>query len=77
MLINRIAGATRVLGQSQGFLGLPVRDELLSDGSPAMITAWEPTPDEIARIVAGAPIYLTVIGYAHPPVKVEVGTVSE
>ena len=52
MLIGRIHGATRVLGKSQGYLGLPLRDEVRNttvDGerTPAMVTAREPTPDEL------------------------------
>lgn len=74
MLIARIEGATRVLGKSQGYLGLPVRDESV-EGVPCMVTAWEPSPDEIARLVVGAPVYLRVLGSSHPPVAMEVGTV--
>ena len=78
MLITRILGTTRVLGKSQGYLGLPVRDELRStvaDGpqTPVMVTAWEPTPDELARLNRGAPVYLVIVGTAHPPVVMEVG----
>lgn len=78
MIIKRIEGATRVLGKSQGYLGLPLRDEVINttvDGpaTPCMATAWEPTPDELARLNAGAPVLLYVIGTAHPPVMVEVG----
>lgn len=78
MLISRIPNATRVLGKSQGYLGLPVRDEIANctvNGyqTPVMVTAWEPTPDEIAKIVAGAPIHLKVLGTSHPPVMMEVG----
>jgi hypothetical protein len=81
MLISHIEGATRVLGKSQGYLGLPVRDERIhctvgGEGTPAMVTAWEPTPDEIARINAGARVYLRVLGTAHPPVMIEVGDAS-
>lgn len=78
MIIGRIPGATRVLGKSQGYLGLPVRDVTLhcsvgGPETPAMETAWEPTPHEIARIVAGAPIILRVLGTGHPPVMLDVG----
>ena len=81
MIIGRIEGATRVLGKSQGYLGLPLRDVLINstvDGpeTPAMETAWLPTPDEIERINAGAPVILCVIGVAHPPVMVSVGQPS-
>lgn len=79
MMIKHIEGATRVLGKSQGYLGLPLRDEMVNctvggEETPSMVTAWEPTPDEIARIAAGAPVYLRVIGTAHPPVMIEVGS---
>lgn len=78
MIIGRIEGATRTLGKAQGYLGLPLRDVLVNstvDGpaTPAMETAWLPTPDEIARLTAGAPVILRVLGTAHPPVMIEVG----
>lgn len=82
MIIARITGATRVLGKSQGYLGLPLRDELIHDtvngpGTPAIVTAWEPTPDELARLNAGAFVQLRIIGTGHPPVMLEVGEVPE
>lgn len=78
MIIGRIAGATRVLGQSQGYLGLPVRDVVLTctvngTDTPAMETAWLPTPDEMERIIAGAPIVVRIMGTIHPPIMVEAG----
>jgi hypothetical protein len=77
MLIARIPDATRVLGKAQGYLGLPLRDEVRNttvDGpdTPCMVTAWEPTPDELSRINAGAKIHLVVLGTQHPPVMLEV-----
>lgn len=78
MQIGRIQGWTRELGKGQGYIGLPLRDVIIScsvggPGTPAMETAWLPTPDEIAAIVAGAPIILRVLGTAHPPVMLTVG----
>jgi len=78
MQILHIAGATRVLGKSQGYLGLPLRDVLMHDtvngpSTPAMETAWEPTPDELARLNAGAPVILQILGTGHPPVMLLVG----
>lgn len=78
MIIKMIEGATRVLGKSQGYLGLPIRDELINEtvngpATPAMATAWEPTPDELTRLNAGAPVVLRVLGTAHPPVMLSVG----
>ena len=73
MISLAIEGTTRRIGKAQGYLGLCVRDFTFGDGTPAMATAWQPTPEEVARIAAGAPIYLTLLGSAHPPVLLEVG----
>lgn len=82
MNIIKIRGATRVLGMSQGYLGLPLRDELINcavdgEGTPSMVTAWEPTPNELALLNAGAHILLRVIGTAHPPVMISVGSAPQ
>ncbi len=80
MQIGHIVGCTRELGKSQGYLGLPLRDILIDctvngPDTPAMETAWLPTPDEIAAIVAGAPVILRVVGIWHPPVMIYTGEV--
>lgn len=78
MQIGRIEGATRIIGKSQGYLGLPVRDERIvstvdGPGTPCMVTAWIPTPKEIEAIIAGAAVHVILIGEMHPPIRVEVG----
>lgn len=80
MHIGRIEGTTRVLGQSQGYLGLPIRDEVIHDkvngpGTPAMVTAWLPTPEELALLNAGASVHVRILGTGHPPIMVDVGPV--
>lgn len=80
MQIGRIKGATRVLGKSQGYFGLPVRDEPINcsvggPGTPSMVTAWLPTPKELEALNAGAPVHVRILGTAHPPIKVDVGEV--
>ncbi len=80
MQIGRIQGCTRVLGKSQGYLGLPLRDVVIDEavngpGTPAMETAWLPTPSELAALNAGAPVILRILGTVQPPVMVEVGEV--
>ncbi len=82
MLIGRIDGATRVLGKSQGYLGLPVRDGVINcsvggEDTPCMTTAWMPTPAELEALNAGAAIHVTLIGTAHPPIMLEVGPAPE
>lgn len=57
MLIAKIEGATRICGEAQGYRGLPLRDELITEavngpGTPAMVTAWTPTPAERDRAIA-------------------------
>lgn len=76
MIINAIEDATRRIGKSQGYLGLPLRDEVV-DGIPQMVSSWQPTPAETAKLAIGAPIYLTVLGKIHPPVMLHVGEVPE
>lgn len=82
MQIGHIQGCTRTLGKSQGYLGLPLRDIVINDtvtgpNTPAMETAWFPTPDEIAAINSGAPVILRVVGTGHPPVMLLTGEVPE
>lgn len=80
MHIGMVEGCTRVIGKSQGYMGLPLRDELIhcsvnGQNTPAMITAWFPTPEEIAAIAAGAPVHLRILGAQHPPVMIETGPI--
>ena len=80
MQIGRVEGCTRVLGKSQGYMGLPVRDEVVNavvtgEGTPTMTTAWLPTPKELKALNAGAPVHVRIVGSAHPPIMVEVGAV--
>lgn len=80
MLIGMIEGVTRIIGNSQGYRGLPLRDEVINcpvngDATPVMVSAWEPTPEELERLNAGAPVHLRVLGTAHPPVIVDVADV--
>lgn len=82
MEIGRIQGCTRVIGRSQGYYGLPLRDIVINDTvtgpeTPAMETAWLPTPKELEALNAGAPIILRVIGSGHPPVMIYTGAVPK
>lgn len=78
MQAGRIPNATRVLGKSQGYLGLPVRDEILEgDTGPCMATAWLPNTDELDRLLAGASVHVLILGTQHPPIRVEVGAAPD
>jgi hypothetical protein len=80
MQIGRITGATRVIGKAQGYMGLPLRDEKINcavngPATPAMVTAWLPTPKELEALNAGAPVHVRILGEHHPPIMVEVGAI--
>lgn len=83
MLIKRIEGATRTIGKEQGYHGLPIRDELINckvngPETPQMTTAWEPTPDELLRLLCGGSVLLHILGGPnHPPVSIDVGNPPE
>lgn len=89
MNILRIPGFTRLLGKSQGYLGLPIKDEPIDDPTieltvNSMTSAWEPTPEELERLNKGASVHVRLIGTAlckygtkHPPIMVEVGPIPE
>lgn len=80
MLVGYIEGATRVIGKSQGYEGLPVRDELFNSAitgpdTPQMTTAWQPSAEELSALNAGASIRVILVGVNHPPIRLEVGPV--
>lgn len=82
MQIGVITGATRIIGKSQGCKGLPIRDEVIDEavngpGTPAMVTAWLPTPKELAALNAGAAVRVRILGQIHPPIMVDVGEPPE
>ncbi|MBK9073324.1 MAG: hypothetical protein IPL79_20340 [Myxococcales bacterium] len=82
MMIQRVPGFNRVLGKAQGYLGLPVRDYVRHDPAfggdvNVMETAWQPTPDQLAALNAGANIHVHLFGSQHPPIMIDVGPVPD
>lgn len=82
MIIAMIEGATRVCGKAQGYLGLPIRDEQIIDNATARVvncmhTAWEPTPDELARLNAGGKVIISIFGVTPAPMMVNVSKPSD
>lgn len=80
MLPGRIKGANAELKQPRDWnttvqgkvVSLHVRKATTNAG-PVMQSAWLPTLDEIEALRAGAPVHITVVGTAHPPIGVSVG----
>jgi hypothetical protein len=54
--------------------GLPLRLDLVGD-LQFMRSAWEPSDDELARLIAGATIELGISAPQHPVVQMGVGAV--
>lgn len=82
MKSQMIEGVTRICGKAQGYLGLPIRDEVINDpvngaGTPQMVTSWEVFPDELERLKAGAPVILSILGRVPPPLLLQVGAAPD
>lgn len=82
MIIGRIEGSTRALGAPADWDGdlskchvLPIRDSETVQGN-FMISAWEPTPDEIKALQAGETLKLWIQGVSHPVVAITVGDIE-
>lgn len=79
MLIKRILGADMIFGappdwdasKMKGCAGIPVRNVDTPEGR-FMVSAWEPTPDELRRMLDGEPVYLWVRGSGHPVLSITV-----
>ena len=74
MMPRRIAGATHRLEPPKGWGDTCERScaalSIRVDGD-VYLSAWEPTPDEIAMLVAGGSVVLRVLG-GQPPVVLSV-----
>lgn len=71
MEMLRIAGFTREMAKNQSeYTTLAIRDDIIRNEKMAfhcMVSAWQPTPDELAALNAGAPIYLSIFNGPYPP----------
>lgn len=81
-MIRRIEGATRNLGAPPDWDGdiskcnvLPIIDVNTEQGE-FMVSAWEPTPKELADLNAGGSIQLWIAGTRHPVVSLSVSAVE-
>ena len=68
MQIGSIEGANCIMRGS----GADVADLNVIRTDDGFISAWFPTPDELAALNNGAPVYLFIYGSGHPPVYVGV-----
>lgn len=81
MIVKRIANASRVLGAPADWkddgscVGLPVCDVTTPEGN-FMVSAWEPTPQELEALKRGETLKLWIRGVSHPVVCVTVGEIG-
>lgn len=68
MLIGVIEGSNCIMRGD----GETIADLHVLRTEDAFISAWLPTPAELAALNAGAPVYLFIYGSGHPPVYVGV-----
>lgn len=66
---------TNITLTAEGCGDLPATVMQSYDGSQAIETCWELTPEEIAEICSTGRIYLTVTGRVHPPMRLEVTSI--
>lgn len=57
-------------------LALHVREQMIGDYR-FMVSAWEPSPGELAALVCGAPVHLGISAKQHPVVQLGVGDVPK
>lgn len=48
---------------------LPVLRVTYGNGYRGLVSCWKPSFRDILRILLGKPVYLTIFGYAQPPVS--------
>lgn len=84
MIIKHIEQHTRILGAPKDWdessdlpVGaLPIRDVVMG-GVPFMVSAWEPTPQEVAALLRGETVKIWIQGVSHPVIALSVGEVNE
>jgi len=69
----RIEGYTRELAKDQPeYLPLCIRDEhvaVAGQDTPAMVAAFEPTPQQLQILNAGGKVYVRILGTRWPPIS--------
>lgn len=76
MIPKRHPETTRWLGAPRGWepsehgtCGHLAVADVQHPAGQAMLSRWEPTPDELALLNAGGAVELSVVGSVHPPVS--------
>ncbi len=72
MISKRILGTTRELAKNQPEYNVLCIRDIIAHGKNFMQSAWEPTPLEVTKLMAGGRIVLSIMGTVHPPVLLEV-----
>ncbi len=78
MQIKKIKGFDMILGESQGYSGLPVRitktfDPVSQRTVIQLETEWKPSTEELALLNQGKSIIVSLYSPVHPPIMLTVG----
>jgi hypothetical protein len=78
MIVKKIKGYDVILGESQGYQGLPVRVTVAFDPTvhcdvPTFTSQWTFSDEERLAIASGSDVFLMVQTQMHPPVNLVVG----
>jgi hypothetical protein len=65
---------TRVLQKPPSMNDEECQPLAIHDTGEELVSRWEPTTEERQQLAAGAPIWLTIVGRGHPPVRLEVSS---
>jgi hypothetical protein len=72
----KMPGCELVIGESQGYQGLPVRYDLdpaipwhFPTNHNVITTYWEFNPEDIAAVNAGKPLVIRMLAAQHPPIE--------
>lgn len=69
MISARIRGFTRELAKDQPeYRRLCIRDERTAEGN-MMVSAWEPTKEQLEALNNGGKVLLGIMGVVHPPIS--------
>lgn len=68
---NDVLGAPKGVPREE-CSALPITRVQYTNGVPAIVSYWQPTPEQLQLLAAGKPLWLSVWGSTMPPVSIGV-----
>ena len=51
---------------------LPITRVVYGSGVPGVVSYWQPSPEQLRLLAAGAAVWISVLGMTHPPLALGV-----